>query len=291
MEVSLSTSSYEVLFSRNLGIVSKEEQAILKTSRVSIAGVGGVGGAYAVTLARMGVGQFHLADPDLFEPANMNRQFGATIQSMGQNKAHVLKEMILSINPEAVVTTFTEGIDQGNVEAFLQGVDLVLDGIDAFAISVRRMLYESCQRRNLFVIASGPVGLTATLHVFGPGSMGFEDYFDFKNCQTDEERFVAFIVGTCPSFLHWGQVDPNFVDIANQRGPSLAPAINLCTAFACSEGLYILLNRKSQMLAPRYLQFDLKGKKLANKYLFCGNRNPLQKLKRRFALRILKKKR
>ncbi len=281
---------YEVLFSRNLGIVSKDEQLILKKSKIGIAGVGGVGGAHAVTLARMGIGHFHLADPDFFEAANMNRQFGATFQSLGRSKAIVLKEMIQSINPEAEVTIFTEGINSQNRKMFLQGVDLVLDGIDAFSISDRRILYESCLGQNIFVIASGPVGLTSTLHVFGPGSMSFEDYFDFSSCQSKEEMFVAFIVGTCPSFLHWGQIDSTYVDIGNQRGPSLAPAINLCASLACSEALQILLHRKSSMLAPRYLQFDLKNKKLSKKYLFWGNRNPLQRLKRRFALHVLQRK-
>jgi molybdopterin/thiamine biosynthesis adenylyltransferase len=281
---------YEVLFSRNLGIVSKDEQLILKKSRVGIAGVGGVGGAHAITLARMGIGHFHLADPDFFEAANMNRQFGATFQSLGQSKTIVLKEMIQSINPDAEVTIFDDGINSQNCKIFLQDTDLVLDGIDAFAVSDRRILYESCLAQNIFVIASGPVGLTATLHVFGPGSMSFEDYFDFRSCQSEEEMFVAFIVGTCPSFLHWGQIDSNYIDIGNQRGPSLAPSINLCAALACSEALQILLHRNSSMLAPRYLQFDLKDKTLAKKYLFWGNRNPLQRLKRRFALHVLQKK-
>ncbi len=286
----VSPLNYEVLFSRNLGIVSKDEQLLLKKARVGIAGVGGVGGAHAITLARMGIGHFHLADPDFFEAANMNRQFGATCQSLGQSKAVVLKEMIQSINPEAKVTIFTEGINSQNCDKFLQDTDLVLDGIDAFAISDRRMLYESCLAQNIFVIASGPVGLTATLHVFGPGSMSSEDYFDFRSCQSIEEMFVAFIVGTCPSFLHWGQIDPTYVDIINRRGPSLAPSINLSAALACSEALQIILNRKSNLLAPRYLQFDLKDKKLSKKYLLWGNRNPMQILKRRFALQVLHRK-
>jgi molybdopterin/thiamine biosynthesis adenylyltransferase len=282
--------SYEELFSRNIGIVSTNEQLVLSNSKVGIAGVGGVGGAHAITLARMGVGEFYLADPDIFEPANMNRQAGATISTLGRQKGVVIKEMILSINPKAKVTVFEKGLTNENLSDFLNGVDIILDGLDAFAIPIRRKLYEACSKKEKFVIASGPLGLTGTLHVFGPGSMSFEKYFDFKSCRNFEECFVAFIVGTCPSFLQLGQIDSQSVNIEKQQGPSLAPSINLCAALTGAEALQILIHKKSNLLAPRFLQFDLQKKRMVRKYLYFGNRNPIQKLKRKIVLFILKRK-
>lgn len=97
---------YKNSFSRNLGILSEKDQDVLHNSRVGIAGLGGVGGSHALTLARMGVGHFHLADLDRFEPANFNRQRGATTSNLNKLKTEVIAEMIRDINPSADIKTF-----------------------------------------------------------------------------------------------------------------------------------------------------------------------------------------
>ena len=58
---------YDSAFSRNLGLISPQEQQRLRHCRVAIAGLGGVGGAHVLTHVRMGIGKFHLADFDTFE--------------------------------------------------------------------------------------------------------------------------------------------------------------------------------------------------------------------------------
>ena len=68
---------YEQAFSRNIGWVTREEQALLRSKRVAIAGGGGVGGVHALTLARLGVTKFRIADFDTFDVPNFNRQVGA----------------------------------------------------------------------------------------------------------------------------------------------------------------------------------------------------------------------
>src|SRR3954462_14568363 len=84
------TFSYEEAFSRHRGLIGPAEQERLRRSRVAIAGLGGVGGIHLVTLARLGIGGFHIADPDRFELANFNRQYGANVQSLGRGKAEVM---------------------------------------------------------------------------------------------------------------------------------------------------------------------------------------------------------
>ena len=79
-------------FSRNIGLLSKEEQDLLANTRVAIPGMGGVGGLHLITLTRTGVGKFNLADFDTFEPANVNRQFGARVPDFGRPKMEVMKE-------------------------------------------------------------------------------------------------------------------------------------------------------------------------------------------------------
>jgi len=68
---------YKVAFSRNIGWVTEAEQSRLRSKRIAIAGMGGVGGGHLLTLTRLGVGAFNIADFDAFELANFNRQAGA----------------------------------------------------------------------------------------------------------------------------------------------------------------------------------------------------------------------
>src|SRR5215510_5748214 len=91
--------SYEEAFKRNRGLITEAEQQKLRNSRVAIAGMGGVGGVHLITLARLGIGKFTIADPDVFEVANFNRQYGATISNLGRNKAEAMAEAALEINP------------------------------------------------------------------------------------------------------------------------------------------------------------------------------------------------
>jgi molybdopterin/thiamine biosynthesis adenylyltransferase len=184
------------------------------------------------------------------------------------------------------VTVFDQGLSPANLSEFLASTNLVMDGLDAFAVAVRRQLHQACEAHRLHAIASGPLGLTATLHVFGPGSMSFEDYFDFGSCRNFEEEMIAFVVGTSPARLHRQQIDPQSVSLKGKRGPSLAPAIELCAAIACAQALRILTLRGPAFLAPRYLQFDALNHRLVKHYLPFGNRHPWQKLKRRWALKL-----
>src|SRR5437867_9916117 len=78
--------NYDTAFSSNIGWVTESEQASLKTKRVAIAGVGGVGGVHLLTLARLGITRFTVADLDQFELKNFNRQVGATTAAVGRPK-------------------------------------------------------------------------------------------------------------------------------------------------------------------------------------------------------------
>ena len=69
---------YDKAFSRNIGWVTEDEQQRLRRARVAVGGLGGVGGVHLLTLARLGIGAFSIADFDVFDIVNFNRQVGAT---------------------------------------------------------------------------------------------------------------------------------------------------------------------------------------------------------------------
>src|SRR5438309_9711646 len=103
--------SYEEAFDRNIGWLTEWEQQALRGKRVAIAGMGGVGGVHLLTLARLGIGAFNLADFDKFDLANFNRQAGAFMDTVGRPKLDVMAEMALGIDPELRIERFPNGID------------------------------------------------------------------------------------------------------------------------------------------------------------------------------------
>ena len=94
---------YHTAFSRNVGWLIPDEQELLRTKRVAIAGLGGVGGSHLLTLIRLGISRFHISDLDVFEEANFNRQAGAMMSTLDQPKAEVLKQMALDIKENLLI--------------------------------------------------------------------------------------------------------------------------------------------------------------------------------------------
>jgi molybdopterin/thiamine biosynthesis adenylyltransferase len=278
---------YATAFSRNLGLIDPAEQAVLQKSRVAVAGLGGVGGVHLVTLARMGIGRFRIADFDRFELANFNRQAGALMSTLDRPKTEVMREMALDINPEAEVEVYPEGVTAENVGRFLAGVDVALDGLDFTAVDVRELFYAEARRRGIPVVAVGPVGASAALLVFMPEGMSWHDYFALDLARDDFERYLLFIVGTAPAGLHMPYIDRRYVDLAAKRGPSLALAVQLCAGVAAAEVMKLLLKRGRVRPAPWYQQYDAYRGKLAVGRLPWGNRGPLQRLKFLVAKRLL----
>jgi molybdopterin/thiamine biosynthesis adenylyltransferase/nitroreductase len=285
----LSLFDYRQAFVRNIGWVTEAEQAQLRSKRVAIAGLGGVGGVHLVTLARLGVGAFTLAEADVFELPNFNRQLGAGMSTVGRAKLDVLAATARDINPELDVRMFPEGVTKDNVEKFLEEVDLYVDGLDFFAFEARRLIFDQCARRRIPAVTVAPLGMGAALLNFLPGGMTFEEYFRWKGC-SEEEMALRFLVGLAPAGLHRSYlVDPTAVDFAARRGPSTAMACQLCAGIAASEALKILLRRGQVLAAPRGAHFDAYRNRMARTWRPMGNRNPIQRMVLAMARRQFKR--
>ena len=103
----------------------------LNKCKVAVFGVGGVGGYVCEALARSGIGAFELIDSDTVSVTNLNRQIIATYDSIGRLKTEVMKERILSINPEAAVTVRNCFFLPENASDFdFSQYDYVVDAVD-----------------------------------------------------------------------------------------------------------------------------------------------------------------
>ncbi|HZT26831.1 MAG TPA: ThiF family adenylyltransferase [Pseudolabrys sp.] len=278
--------SYEHAFERNLGWVTEAEQQRLRRKRVAIAGLGGVGGSHLLTLARLGVGAFSIADFDRFELANLNRQAGATLSSMGLPKSDTLARMARDINPELDLRIFRDGIGPANLDAFLDDVDVYVDSLDFFVLDLRAELYARCRARGIPVICAAPIGMGAAYLVFLPGGMGFEQWFRLAGLTPERQR-VNFLLGLAPRGFQRGYVvDLTRVDLARERGPSTAIACELCAGAASAEALKLLLGRGRVHAVPWYHHYDAYRGAFVRRRLIGGNANPLQRLKLAIAYRV-----
>lgn len=269
---------YDAAFDRNIGWVTKDEQARLRSKRVAIAGLGGVGGFHLLTLARLGVARFHISDLDRFEIANFNRQAGAMVSTLGRPKADVLAEMARDINPECELTVFDRGVNEANLDRFFDGVDLYVDGLDAFVFEAREAVFAYCARRGIPATTVAPLGMSAALLNFLPGHMSFEDYFQLAG-RSELEKSVRFLVGLAPSLLHRHYlVDRSRVGLKDRRGPSTIIACQLCAGVAAGEALKILLGRGKVWPAPHAIQFDAYRNRLSHTWRPGGNRHPLNRI-------------
>jgi molybdopterin/thiamine biosynthesis adenylyltransferase len=276
---------YAEAFSRNIGLVSREEQERLRRARVAVAGMGGVGGFYVVALARLGVGSFSIADFDHFELANFNRQAGATVDTLGRPKVDVMAEAVLSVNPTAEIRRFPEGLTEGNADAFLDGATVALDGIDFFAMAARVLLFRRARARGIYTLTAAPVGFGATLHVFSPTGMSFDEYFDLRDSMAAAEQYINFVLGLAPKRAHRRYFPPSAVDLSGQRAPSLSPGPFICAGIVATEVANLILQRRPPKVAPHYYQFDAMAQQFRAGRLAGGNRHPIQRLKKWLFLR------
>ena len=136
----------ETQFSRTELLLGKENMEKLAAARVCIFGIGGVGGYVAEALARSGVGHLELVDNDVVALSNLNRQIIATHKTLGQFKVDVMKERILSINPDAeVVTHKCFYLPETQAQFDFTKYDYVVDAIDTVAGKISLVLQaEAC---------------------------------------------------------------------------------------------------------------------------------------------------
>ncbi len=110
-------------------------------SRVAVFGVGGVGGYVCEALARSGVGALDLIDKDKVAVSNINRQIIATRETVGREKTDVMRERILSINPEAQVRVYPCFFLPENADSFpFAEYDYVVDAVDTVTAKIELVM-------------------------------------------------------------------------------------------------------------------------------------------------------
>lgn len=120
-------------FSRSEALLGAEVMEALRTKRVILFGVGGVGSWCAESLIRTGLTHLTIVDGDTVQPSNVNRQLPATRETVGRPKVEALKERLLTINPEAEIVARCERVNSEWLEANGLDYDYIIDAIDSVA--------------------------------------------------------------------------------------------------------------------------------------------------------------
>lgn len=138
-------------------LIGKENCEKLKNSHVTIVGLGGVGGYVAIMLARAGVSNFTLIDFDKVEESNINRQYVATIDTVGRYKTEVLKNLMLEINPQINIEIKTERLTEENLSSLINiTTNFCADCIDSVKDKVALCSY--CYFNNIPIVSAMGAG-------------------------------------------------------------------------------------------------------------------------------------
>ncbi|MDD2585733.1 MAG: HesA/MoeB/ThiF family protein [Syntrophomonadaceae bacterium] len=153
-------------YARNSSAISLEEQKNLGEARVGVCGCGGLGLYVVDQLARMGVGQVTVWDPDVFEEHNLNRQLLANMSTLGMSKVECARRHVEQVNPTISLTTVQKKW-QASETAFIAGHQVLVDALDN--IPVRKELAQFCANSGIPLVSGAVGGWYGQIAVLYPG--------------------------------------------------------------------------------------------------------------------------
>ncbi len=141
-------------------------QRKLMDATVLIVGMGGLGCPAAMYLAAAGVGRLLIADDDIVELTNLQRQIAHAEKSLGQAKVDSARDRLLSLNPDVAVTTIRQRLQGNSLDAAVAGADLVLDACDNF--ETRFAINTSCFASGKPLISAAAIRMQGQIVAFDP---------------------------------------------------------------------------------------------------------------------------
>jgi len=142
-------------------------QRRLELARVLMIGAGGLGSPAAFYLAAAGVGHLRIADDDVVERSNLQRQILHADTDIGMPKVDSAETRLSALNPRTKVEAVAERVTSANVERLLEDVDVVLDGADNFP--VRYLLNDACVKLGKPLVYGAVHRFTGQVSVFDAG--------------------------------------------------------------------------------------------------------------------------
>ena len=263
------SDSYWERVTRNIGIITWQEQEIIRTSRVAVLGVGGLGGPLAENLVRAGCQNLVICDFDFFDESNLNRQI-CTVEDIGKRKIDVMETFLSKIDPEVTIKKFFK-ITESNIDAVLEGVKVVALTLDDPATSI--FIARECRKRRIPMVESWGVPFLFTWW-FTPDSLDYENcygldtyHYSYSELANSKEEIN---LSTCQVFLpkvfrmpgvreKYDREPGAFEEMmaGNIGARSFAPFVRITSDFLSVDVIFSgILKVKSMNLAPNLKGFD-----------------------------------
>lgn len=231
---------YWEIASRQMSIVTRSEQEKFKNAKITVIGCGGIGGQTIEMLARMGIGELVLVDEDAFDLSNLNRQTLATISDIGHDKSAVAADKVRLINPYVKVTSFSEHVDETNIEKIIGDSNIVIDALDNV---LTRVIASRVAKEKRIPFIHGAIH----------GTLGQVTVFLSNSDKTYEEMFNLPSVGK--------ELDEETVNalknVTSGVPPVIGPTPNLIGCLEAIEAFKIITGVGKVTVAPKMLSFDL----------------------------------
>jgi molybdopterin/thiamine biosynthesis adenylyltransferase len=177
--------------------IGYDGQERLRTTRVLVAGMGGLGSVAATQLAAMGVGHLRLVDYDVVEASNLQRQHLYDVSKIGYPKVEVAAGRLGKLNPYVSVEPLPVAIGTHNAEELVAGMDVVVDGLDRMA--PRYALNRACVRLGVPYVFAGAVSTHGNVSTILPGETACLECF--QGSIEDDDAPSCAVLGVHPSIL------------------------------------------------------------------------------------------
>lgn len=249
----MSGFTYDDMITRNAGFVTDDEQRRLRDGRVFVCGVGGMGGAALQSLARAGLGHVTIADMDVFEVSNLNRQVFATLDTVGTEKTAATADALRRINPGIDVTIHgADWVEQ--LDAILPTHGIVINGMDDLAAGIA--LYRKAREHGATVIDAYTSPLPSVT-VVRPGDLRPEERLHWPTIGCDWHEISRDQADACKAaeaiyvMVHSSSAKHIDLGVAaelmagTRSRPSFAPMVIATGTLMAFEAVKLLLGRPS----------------------------------------------
>jgi hypothetical protein len=263
------SNSYWERVTRNIGPITYREQETIRTSRIAVLGVGGLGGPLAENLVRSGCQNLVICDFDVFDESNLNRQI-CTIEDVGKRKIDVMEDFLSKIDPEVAIKKFFK-ITENNIDKVLEDVKVVALTLDDPATSI--FIARECRRRGIPMVESWGVPFLFTWW-FTTNSVDYENcygldtyhysYSELANAKNEVN--LAVYQSLLPKVFRMPGVREKYdrepgafeeMMSGNIGARSFAPFVRITSDFLSVDIIFSgILNVKPKNLAPNLKGFD-----------------------------------
>jgi len=249
---------YESLIRRHSDLIDKSLQNKIRYTKIGLAGLGSIGSRIAETIVRLGAEYLIIADPDIIELSNLNRQ-NYNLKQLRKPKALCIKEILRNINPYINIDAHTEGINLNNVTKIFKKTEVVFDTMDKYLPKV--ILHRAMRSLGVPIIHATYFGYTVAVTTFMPNGISYEEMLQLPSRGRD-----IHAISETELTEHRRKIMREFglriysEQIINKNQPSVAFILSsiIASQFAVAELIKYLNGDKDNLtIAPQILEVDV----------------------------------